>query len=91
MPILNKEFFLQDAVSLALKLLGKTIVRTFDDGSEMHFIITETEAYLGEEDLACHACKGRTRRNEVMFMEGGVLYVYFTYGMHFCANVVTGR
>jgi len=90
MPILNKEFFLQDAVSLALKLLGKTIVRTFDDGSEMHFIITETEAYLGEEDLACHACKGRTPRTEIMYAEGGHIYVYLIYGMYWMLNIVSG-
>jgi len=87
---LTTEFFKQDAVIVAEKLLGKKLVRTWDDGSETSYKITETEAYLGEEDKACHASKGRTLRTEVMYSEGGKIYVYLIYGMHWMLNVVTG-
>lgn len=90
MPSLNKEFFFQDAVSLAPKLLGKTIVRTFDDGTVCRFTITETESYYGEEDLACHASKGRTSRTEIMYAGGGYIYVYLIYGMYWMLNIVSG-
>jgi DNA-3-methyladenine glycosylase len=71
--------------------LGKTIVRRFDSGEERHFVIVETEAYLGEEDLACHASKGRTPRTEVMYHKGGEIYVYLIYGMYWMLNFVTGE
>jgi DNA-3-methyladenine glycosylase len=88
---LNTTFFLRDVLEVAPALLGKTLIRKFDDGTIRRFTITETEAYRGTEDLACHASKGRTSRNEVMFREGGVVYVYFIYGMYWMLNFVTGR
>jgi DNA-3-methyladenine glycosylase len=88
---LHTTFFLRDVLEVAPDLIGKTLVRKFDDGTIRQFIITETEAYRGMEDLACHASKGRTPRNEVMFREGGIVYVYFIYGMYWMLNVVTGR
>lgn len=90
MTKLNSDFFKQDAVTVAEKLLGKILVRVWEDGSVSRYKITETEAYLGEEDLACHASKGRTPRTEVMFAEGGCVYVYLIYGMYWMLNFVTG-
>lgn len=87
---LNIDFYQQNAVTVAEKLLGKILVRTFDDGTVIRYIITETEAYLGEEDEACHASKGRTQRTEIMYAEGGRAYVYLIYGMYWMLNVVTG-
>jgi len=87
---LSPEFFAQDAVTMAEKLLGKTLVRTWDDGSKSRYTITETEAYLGEEDAACHASKGRTPRTEVMYAKGGVIYVYLIYGIYWMLNIVSG-
>ena len=60
------------------------------DGSVSRYMITEVEAYRGIEDLACHASKGRTLRTEIMFQEGGCLYMYFIYGMYWMLNIVTG-
>ncbi len=87
---LNKEFYTLDAVEMAQKLLGKTLVRVFDDGRIKYYRITATEAYCGGDDKACHASKGRTKRTEVMFHEGGKVYVYLIYGMYWMLNVVAG-
>jgi DNA-3-methyladenine glycosylase len=87
---LNSEFYQQDAVTVAEKLLGKILVRANDDGTADRYRITETEAYLGSEDKACHASKGRTPRTEIMYAEGGHVYVYLIYGMYWMLNVVTG-
>ena len=90
MKKLTRSFYTRPALSVAKDLLGKILIRKIG-----HTILTgkivEVEAYLGKKDPASHAYRGKTKRNEVMFGEGGHLYVYFTYGMHFCANVVTGK
>jgi DNA-3-methyladenine glycosylase len=91
MSRLDLEFYLNDAVTVAPKLLGKTLVRVWDDGSISRYSISETEAYLGESDKACHASKGRTLRTNVMFAKGGCVYVYLIYGMYWMLNVVTGH
>ncbi|TXF77754.1 DNA-3-methyladenine glycosylase [Chryseobacterium sp.] len=80
-----------DAVHLAQSLLGKTLVRKFPDGRELRAQITETEAYFGSDDLASHASKGRTPRTELMFRDGGVVYVYLIYGRYWLLNIVTGK
>lgn len=86
---LGYEFYRRDALEVAPDLLGKYIVRQSGEGVETRWLITETEAYRGEEDLACHASKGRTVRTEVMYRNGGVLYIYLIYGMYWMMNVVT--
>jgi len=84
------DFFIRDVLDVAPDLLGKQLVRKYDNGSVSKFIITETEAYRGIEDLACHASKGRTPRSEIMFQNGGTVYVYLIYGMYWMLNFVTG-
>ena len=84
------DFYLLDALDIAPRLLGQILVRRFDDGSIARFTISEVEVYRGEEDLGCHASKGRTPRTEVMYREGGKVYVYLIYGMYWLLNIVTG-
>ncbi len=81
---LQRDYFLQPTLHVAQDLLGKILV--FKDYKG---IITETEAYIGQDDPACHAARGLTPRNAIMFGLGGFSYVYFIYGMYFCFNVVT--
>lgn len=84
MTKLNRKFFSQNTLIVAKELLGKILVFNNQQG-----IITETEAYIGEEDPACHAAKGRTKRTEIMYGEAGFSYVYLIYGMYYCLNIVT--
>jgi DNA-3-methyladenine glycosylase len=84
-------FFRRDVLEVAPELLGKTLVRKYDDGLTERYKITEVEAYRGGEDKACHANKGKTPRTEVMFREGGVVYVYLIYGIYWMLNIVTGE
>jgi DNA-3-methyladenine glycosylase len=88
---LTKEFYIRDVLKVAPELLGKVLVLYSKGASYNRYIITEVEAYRGEDDKACHASKGRTRRTEVMYHEGGKVYVYFVYGMYWMLNVVTGE
>lgn len=91
-PRLDRPFFRRDPVALARGLLGQRLVRILDDGSRLAGIIVETEAYLGVSDRAAHTWNGRrTPRNASMYLDGGHAYVYFTYGMHHCLNVVAGH
>lgn len=87
--ILPRDFYLRDTVTVARELLGKRVV-SIVKGLRVSGVITETEAYLGETDTACHASKGRTSRTEIMFGTGGHAYVYLCYGMHHLFNIVTG-
>jgi DNA-3-methyladenine glycosylase len=83
-------FETKDALHWAPWLLGKLLVRIAPDGRVIRQRITETEAYNGEDDLACHASKGRTARTQVMYLPGGRWYVYLCYGMHEMLNLVVG-
>jgi len=85
---LDRTFFRQNPVDLARDLLGRHLVR-YINGQRLTVRIVETEAYLGVPDLAAHTAGGRrTARNQSMYLDGGHLYVYFTYGMHYCMNIV---
>lgn len=85
--MLPREFYLKDTVTVAKNLLGKRIVRKIGK-QEISGIITETEAYRHRDDPASHAFRKITERNKAMFGDVGMAYVYFTYGMYFCFNVV---
>lgn len=89
MAILKRSFYLKNTLAVAKNLLGLVLCRRIGD-KVYKGIIVETEAYTQDEP-ACHAFKGITPRCEVMFKEGGFAYVYFTYGMHYCVNVVTEK
>jgi DNA-3-methyladenine glycosylase len=87
---LPREFYIRDTLRIARELLGKIFVRKIG-GKTLAGRIVETEAYIAGKDESAHSSRGKTKRNATMFEEGGVLYVYFTYGMYHCANVVTGE
>jgi len=87
---LTADFYRRDAALVARELLGKIFIRKID-GFFFTGRIVETEAYKGKLDEASHSFIGKTERNKIMFEAGGLLYVYFIYGAHYCANVVTGN
>ncbi|HUE99290.1 MAG TPA: DNA-3-methyladenine glycosylase [Anaerolineales bacterium] len=86
----SRDFYGRPTLKVARDLIGTRLVRILD-GAKLVGLITETEAYISEKDLACHAKAGRTARTDVMFGEPGHAYVYFTYGNHWMLNVVTER
>jgi DNA-3-methyladenine glycosylase len=90
MSILERDFYNRSALAVARDLLGCRLVRQMN-GQRLAGLILETEAYQGEEDLGCHASAGKTPRTSVMYGPPGHAYVYFTYGMHWMFNAVTGQ
>ena len=87
--ILGKDFLHRSTLVVAEELLGQFLCREID-GEILRYLITEVEAYDGPDDKACHAHKGKTERNSVMFGPSGYWYVYLCYGVHWLLNVVTG-
>lgn len=87
---LNESFYKRKLLVVAKELLGKVIVKK-TDGILLSGRIVEVEAYDGKTDKAAHTYIGKTKRNEVMFSKGGLLYIYMSYGVHYCCNVVTGN
>ena len=85
MERLGYDFYHRPCLEVARDLVGKVLVH---QGKQLR--ISETEAYCGESDTACHASRGRTKRNEVLYADAGTVYVYLCYGIHWMLNVITG-
>ena len=83
-------FYLQNALEVAPRLVGKVLCLRREDGEVLRMRITETECYLGENDTACHASRGKTERNSPLWLSGGHSYVYLCYGMYNMFNIITG-
>lgn len=90
MKRLDYNFFHRPCLTVAEELVGKLLVHETENGI-LTMRISETEAYCGEGDTACHAHKGRTPRSEVLYAQAGTIYVYLCYGMHWLMNIVTGE
>lgn len=90
MKPLDFSFYHRPCLEVAQDLVGKLLVRETENGVQ-YLRISETEAYCGEGDTACHAHKGRTKRTEVMYRQAGTVYIYLCYGMHWLMNIVTGE
>ncbi|UFX82910.1 DNA-3-methyladenine glycosylase [Candidatus Absconditicoccus praedator] len=84
--MISKKFWSQQAETLGKNILGKKLTKNSLEG-----IISEVEVYKGENDPASHAYKGKTKRNRPMFDEGGIIYVYLIYGIHYCFNISLGN
>lgn len=89
MSRLDYAFYHRDCPEVARELVGKVLVHRAD-GRQLRLRITQTEVYRGEEDTACHAHRGRTKRTEVLYAGAGTIYVYLCYGIHWLLNIVTG-
>ena len=87
---LGYDFYHRPCLEVARDLVGKMLVHRTPAG-ELRLRISETECYCGEEDTACHAHKGKTKRTEVMYMQAGTIYIYLCYGIHWLLNIVTGE
>jgi DNA-3-methyladenine glycosylase len=87
---LHREFYNRPTLQVAIELLGKILIYE-NDGQKLGGRLVEVEAYISENDPACHACRGKTPRNEIMYGDPGYLYVYFTYGNHHMLNIVTEK
>ena len=88
---LDDTFFADECLEVSKKLVGKILACRAEDGTVLRLRISETEAYCGEQDTACHAHKGKTARTEVLYRAPGTIYVYLCYGIHWLLNIVTGR
>lgn len=87
MKLIPREFYNRDTVNVAKDILGKILIRVIN-GRILSGVIVETEAYRSTDDPASHSYRGKTERNSVMFGDVGHAYVYFTYGNHYCLNIV---
>ena len=83
---LGYDFYHRPCLEVARDLVGKVLIC-----GDKKLRISETEAYIGESDTACHAHKGKTKRTEVMYMQAGIIYIYLCYGVHWLLNIVTGE
>jgi DNA-3-methyladenine glycosylase len=90
MKVIVRSFYARNTLKVAQELLGCFLVREYR-GKIIRAMITETESYVGEDDLASHASRGRTPRTELMYGEPGHAYVYMIYGMYHCLNIVTEK
>jgi DNA-3-methyladenine glycosylase len=84
------DFFEKEALEVVPHLLEMRLVRHFDNNKKIVLDISDVEVYRGEEDLACHASRGKTARNQIMYEKGGKVYVYLIYGMYWLLNITTG-